>query len=73
MPRSSLLRSGITMETAVWDPGYHGRSEAMLVVNNMHGAFLKKNAKIAQLIFIRLEEEAKELYDGVYKGENKLK
>ncbi len=71
MPRSSLLRSGITMETAVWDPGYEGRSEAMLVVNNEHGAELKRNAKIAQLIFIRLEEKANELYNGVYKGENK--
>ncbi len=71
MPRSSLLRSGITMETAVWDPGYHGRSEALLVVHNEKGAYFKRNAKIAQLVFIVLEEKAKELYEGVYKGENK--
>ena len=71
MPRSSLLRSGITMETAVWDPGYHGRSEALLVVHNENGAHLKRNAKIAQLVFIELKEKANELYEGVYKGENK--
>jgi dUTP pyrophosphatase len=70
-PRSSLLRSGITLECAVWDPGYEGRSEALLVISNPHGARLKKNAKIGQLVFIRLHEPARESYQGVYKGENK--
>jgi len=31
-PRSSLLRCGATVETAVWDAGYSGRSESLLVV-----------------------------------------
>ncbi len=69
MPRSSLLRSGITLETAVWDPGYYGRSEALLIIHNQNGAIFKKNARIAQLFFIRLEKETEE-YSGVYKGEN---
>lgn len=69
-PRSSLLRSGITLECAVWDPGYEGRSEALLIVLNSHGAVLKKNAKIGQLVFIRLLERTSS-YEGVYKGENK--
>ena len=69
--RSSLLRSGVSLECAVWDPGYEGRSEALLVVHNEHGLVLKKNAKLGQLIFIKLSEATKQLYEGVYKGENK--
>ena len=71
LPRSSLLRCGVTLECAVWDPGYEGRSEALLVVRNEHGVNLKKNAKIGQMIFIRLAEDAKTLYSGQYKGENR--
>ncbi|VVB65785.1 Deoxyuridine 5'-triphosphate nucleotidohydrolase [Candidatus Gugararchaeum adminiculabundum] len=69
--RSSLLRCGASIECAVWDPGYHGRSESLLIVHNKHGLVLKKNAKIVQLIFVKLEEKAKELYSGQYKGENR--
>ncbi|MBU0586361.1 deoxyuridine 5'-triphosphate nucleotidohydrolase [Candidatus Micrarchaeota archaeon] len=70
-PRSSLLRSGITLECAVWDPGYEGRSEALLIVSNPHGAILKRNAKIGQIVFVRLSERTSFSYEGVYKGENK--
>jgi dUTP pyrophosphatase len=70
-PRSSLLRCGVTLECAVWDPGYEGRSEALLIVSNPHGGRFKKNAKIGQLIFVKLSEGAKELYSGRYQGENK--
>lgn len=69
--RSTLLRSGAALETALWDPGYEGRSESMLVVHNKHGIKLKKNARIGQLLFIKLEEKTDEIYSGVYKGENK--
>ena len=71
LPRSSLLRCGVALECALWDPGYEGRSEALLVVHNSHGVTLKKNAKIGQMIFIKLAEATEELYSGVYKGENK--
>ncbi len=70
-PRSSLLRSGITLECAVWDPGYEGRSEALLLVKNPHGARLKKNARIGQLVFARLSEPSASSYEGIYKGENR--
>ncbi|MEK6979042.1 MAG: deoxyuridine 5'-triphosphate nucleotidohydrolase [Candidatus Micrarchaeota archaeon] len=70
-PRSSLLRCGATLECAVWDPGYEGRSEALLVVRNPHGVVFKRNAKIGQMVFVKLADEAKELYEGRYKGENK--
>ena len=71
LPRSSMLRCGATLECAVWDPGYEGRSEALLVVRNEHGITLKRNAKIGQMVFIRLSEDAASLYEGKYKGENK--
>ncbi len=71
LPRSSLLRCGATLECAVWDPGYEGRSEALLVVRNEHGVTFKKNAKIGQMVFIRLSEATNQLYEGQYKGENK--
>lgn len=70
-PRSSLLRCGVSLECAVWDPGYEGRSEALLIVRNEHGVTLKKNAKIGQMVFIRLSESASSVYEGKYKGENK--
>ncbi|HNT60379.1 MAG TPA: deoxyuridine 5'-triphosphate nucleotidohydrolase [Candidatus Bilamarchaeaceae archaeon] len=70
-PRSSLLRCGMTLECAVWDPGYEGRSEALLIVSNPHGGKFKRNAKVGQLVFVKLSEGAKELYSGKYQGENK--
>lgn len=70
-PRSSLLRCGAMLECAIWDPGYEGRSEALLIVSNKHGLTLKKNAKIGQMVFIKLSEATKEPYEGRYKGENK--
>ncbi len=71
LPRSSLLRCGVTLECAVWDPGYEGRSEALLIVRNEHGVGLKRRAKIGQMVFIRLAEDASHLYEGKYKGENR--
>jgi dUTP pyrophosphatase len=68
--RSTLLRCGATLETALWDPGYRGRSQSLLVVYNQQGLKLKKNARLMQLVFLRLENEAEKLYSGKYQGEN---
>ena len=70
-PRSSLLRCGVDIHCAVWDPGYHGRSESLLVVNNPHGITLHRNAKVLQLIFAKLDGKPHAEYGGQYKGENK--
>ncbi|MEM3362437.1 MAG: deoxyuridine 5'-triphosphate nucleotidohydrolase [Candidatus Anstonellaceae archaeon] len=69
--RSSLLRAGAAAINAIWDPGYSGRSEGLLVVFNPNGLILYKNAKVIQLIFIRLEKEATSIYCGIYQNENK--
>jgi dUTP pyrophosphatase len=70
-PRSSLLRSGVALHTAVWDAGYSGRGVALLVVYNTHGFRLEHNARIAQMVFHMLGSETVEGYQGVYSGEGK--
>jgi len=68
-PRSSLLRCGVTVDTAVWDAGYSGRSQSLMVVYNPLGFRLQRNARIVQLVFLRLTRET-EGYRGAYQGEN---
>ncbi len=69
LPRSSLLRMGVSVHTAVWDAGYRGRSEALLVVYNEKGFRIKKDARILQLLFMGLES-GQEGYGGRYMNEN---
>jgi len=68
-PRSSLLRCGVTIGTAVWDAGYSGRSQSLMVVYNPQGFRLQQNARVAQLIFLKLSQKTKG-YQGTYQGEN---
>jgi len=68
-PRSSLLRCGVTVDTAVWDAGYSGRSQSLMVVYNPQGFRVERNARIVQLVFLRLTQET-EGYSGAYQGEN---
>ncbi|MFC2062928.1 deoxyuridine 5'-triphosphate nucleotidohydrolase [Chloroflexota bacterium] len=68
-PRSSLLRCGVTINTAVWDAGYSGRSQSLMVVYNPRGFRLQRNARILQLVFLKLTGET-EGYQGTYQGEN---
>jgi len=68
-PRSSLLRCGVTISTAVWDAGYSGRSQSLMVVHNPQGFRLQRNARIVQLVFLQLTGET-EGYHGAYQEEN---
>ena len=68
-PRSSLLRCGVNVGTAVWDAGYEGRSQSLFMVYNYRGFRVQKNARITQLVFFELTGES-EGYNGVYQGEN---
>ncbi len=70
MPRSSLLRCGVTVHTAVWDAGYSGRSQSLIVVYNPQGFRLHRDARIIQLVFFRLSRGVTEGYDGIFQGEN---
>ncbi len=64
-PRSSLLRMGCTTETGVWDAGFVGKAEFLLMVKNKDGVEIKENARIAQLLFVPINE-VEEGYRGVY-------
>ncbi|MGD9015490.1 MAG: deoxyuridine 5'-triphosphate nucleotidohydrolase [Candidatus Omnitrophota bacterium] len=64
--RSSLLRSGAFVQNAVWDAGFSGKSEFILVVNNPAGLRLKQNARVIQAIFIRINKTDIG-YKGIYK------
>jgi len=68
-PRSSLLRCGVTVGTAVWDAGYNGRSQSMLVVYHPQGFRLQKNARVTQLVFMTVTGDT-EGYRGTYQREN---
>ena len=69
-PRSSLLRSGVSIHTAVWDAGYRGRSQALLMVYNPLGFGVQRNARLLQLVFYRLSQPASQGYQGRFQGEN---
>ena len=69
-PRSSLLRCGVMVYSAVWDPGYSGRAEALLVVHNPHGFRLRQEARVVQLVFTRLGSPVQDRYTGRFHREN---
>jgi dUTP pyrophosphatase len=70
LPRSSLLRCGVSIHNAVWDAGYSGRSQSLMVVYNTQGFRLYRNARIVQMVFFSLSHEVARGYDGVFQGEN---
>ena len=65
-PRSTLLRSGVSLHTGVWDAGYCGRGQALLTVHHPGGWRAQRNARIAQLVFLPLAEADAHGYAGVY-------
>lgn len=69
-PRSSLLRMGVSLHTAVWDAGYSGRSQALMVVHNPVGFRVQRDARIAQLVFFPLSAPDQQGYAGRYQREN---
>jgi dUTP pyrophosphatase len=69
-PRSSLLRCGADIHCAVWDPGYEGKSESLLVVSNERGIKLKRGARVMQLVLARIGAPSGEVYSGAYHKEN---
>ncbi len=64
--RTSLLRMGALTQNGVWDAGFKGKGEFILVVSNSKGINIKQNARVVQLIFIGLEET--EEYQGIFKN-----
>lgn len=67
-PRSTLLRNGVTIETAVWDAGYTGYGGCMLVVHAKNGVTLDYNFRVGQLVVHHLGQETFS-YNGQYQNE----
>lgn len=67
-PRSSLLRAGAHMPTAVWDPGYHGKGFGLLEVLSL-AMVVQRGVRVCQLVLYRLEGETDRMYSGRYQGE----
>ncbi|RLG14052.1 MAG: hypothetical protein DRN66_02950 [Candidatus Nanohalarchaeota archaeon] len=67
-PRSTLCRCGATTQSGAWDAGYFGSGAIQLIVNNPAGIIVAKKARIAQMIFIEMTDEAHEEYNGAYQG-----
>lgn len=63
-PRTSLLRMGAFVQNGVWDAGFKGKGEFILVVENSYGVRIKENARIVQLVFLKIEPT--EPYSGIY-------
>jgi dUTP pyrophosphatase len=69
LPRSSLIRSGVSIHLGVGDAGYKGRMEGMMLISNPKGYKVKRNARLAQLIFFPLSSPQAG-YNGRYQLEN---
>ncbi|ABR56948.1 deoxycytidine triphosphate deaminase, putative [Methanococcus aeolicus Nankai-3] len=67
-PRSSLLRMGATIYTAVHDPGYEGAPTYLLQVFNPITIY--NDARIAQIVYIECSSVNGE-YEGIYNEKNK--
>lgn len=69
-PRSSLLRSGVSIHSAVWDAGYRGRSQVLLVGYHPLGYRLQIDARLMQLVFFRMDQPTSQGYQGRFQDEN---
>lgn len=66
--RSSLLRSGTLITSAIYDPGFKGKLGAFMIVN--HPITIEKGARIACLYgFDCRELETALLYNGQYQNQ----
>jgi dUTP pyrophosphatase len=66
-PRSTLLRNGIDVRTALFDPGYSGQPKIMLVCHRP--LKLQRFSRIGQLVLLKSDGEFSKKYNGQYQGE----
>jgi deoxycytidine triphosphate deaminase len=64
--RSSLYRTGTSIVSPVWDPGFETEKMGTVMIVNVR-LVVEKNARVAQMIVHETKEEA-ELYDGQWQG-----
>ena len=66
LPRSTLLRGGACLHSALWDAGYEGRGTGLLTIGPVP-LELRLDARVGQMIF--LKADAEKTYDGTYQRE----
>ncbi len=64
--RSSLYRTGTSIVSPVWDPGFATEKMGTVMIVNVK-LIVEKNARVAQMIVHETKEDA-ELYDGQWQG-----
>jgi deoxycytidine triphosphate deaminase len=64
LPRSTLLRSFISVHTAVGDPGFYGTLQFMIVNNGEYDFKIRKHERIAQAVIFKVKGSGE--YDGSY-------
>ena len=67
LPRSTLLRNGLDVRTALFDPGYSGQPKVMLVCHRP--SRVQRFARIGQLVIIKSDADFSSQYNGQYQGE----
>lgn len=67
LPRSRLMRCGIFLTSALWDQGYTGRGEGMLMVWPTM-AHVSDDMSIGQIVLCKADSRDDE-YDGKHQGE----
>jgi deoxycytidine triphosphate deaminase len=67
LPRSTLFRCGVSLRTAVVDPGYEGALTIGIKNEGTSEFKLKRGARIAQIVFSKVKGDA-EGYNGKYQG-----
>lgn len=71
LPRSTLLRNGLDVRTALFDPGYSGQPKVMLVCHRP--VRIERYSRIGQLVIIKSDKEFGLQYSGQYQGERGAK
>lgn len=64
LPRSTLLRSFISVHTAVGDPGFYGTLQFMIINNGEYDYKIKKGERIAQAVVFKVTGSGE--YNGSY-------
>lgn len=67
LPRSSLFRCGVTMFTAVIDPGFIGTLTFGMKNLSEHPLEIEIGTRVGQIVFEEVKDNIK-LYDGKYQG-----
>jgi len=65
-PRSSLNRNGVSLISAVWDPGFTTKNEkgdvypmsVRITVDAIRGVYVEENARVAQLLVFRADKDS---------------